>query len=439
MRDLVILAAMLVFVPLAVSNSLIAYLLWGWTALFAPNAYVYGFMRSVPFNLTFALISITLILMGRDPKRGRFVLPRTSILFVLFGIQATLSFEFAYDGLIRNSELYGNLIKALVFCLLMPCVITTRARIHAMVITLGLGLAFHGIVEGLKFIASGGGHIIQGLAKFGDNNHFAVVIIMSVPMLIYIYRYSAQKLLRWVALGGLALTIVAVVATHSRGGFLSLAVMSLWMVFNSRRKMLGVLILVGGLVALVALAPASWSERMNTIKDAGEDTSFMTRVVAWKVSSEIALSRPLVGGGFHAVQAQHVWDKFREQDGLLRFVNTPYRAQKAFAAHSVYFEILGDLGFPGLLLFLTILANSIITCFQIKRLVRRNGGVNKWAADLANMLAASMLGYIIGAAALSLGYLEVMYIFAMLIQVVHLVVRKMSDSVHAPVASASHA
>lgn len=424
MRDLAMLGAMLVFLPLALSGSLTAYLIWCWTGLLSPNAYVYGFMRGVPFNLIFAIISIALIFLGHDSKRGRFVLPRTSILFILFAIQATISFVFAYDGLIRNAELYSNLIKALLFCFLMPYVITTRERIHAMVLTIALGLAFHGIVEGLKFVASGGGHIIQGLAKFGDNNHFAVVIIMVVPILIYIYRYSVQRSLRWIAVGGLMLTVIAVIATHSRGGFLSLALMSLWIAFSNSRKLLAVLMLVGGLIAMLALAPTSWSERMNTIKDAGEDTSFMTRIVAWKVSSEIALHRPLTGGGFHAVQAQYVWDQFRQSDGLLGFVETPYRAERAFAAHSVYFELLGDLGFPGLFLFLAILANSMLTCFQIKRMVKQCGGEHKWAADLANMLAASMLGYAVGAAALSLGYLEVMYIFAMLIQVIHLVVKQ---------------
>lgn len=420
MRDLMILVAMFAFVPLALGNPFIAYLLWGWTAVIAINSYVYGFMQSMPFNMIFAVIAILSLLFGRDRERARLVLPPTTILFILFAIQATISFTVAYDGLVRNSELYTNLLKALFFCALMPCVLTQRYRVHAMVVAMALGLSFHGVIEGLKFIASGGGHRIQGLAKFGDNNHFAVVVLMGMPLLVYLYRYSTQRITRWAVLGTLLFSVIAVIATHSRGGFMSMAIVALWIVFNSRRKAFGVLLMVGGLVATVAFAPSSWSERMNTIKEAGEDMSFMTRVLAWKVSSEIALKRPLTGGGFHAVQAQHVWDKFREGNGLLGFVDTPYRAQVAFAAHSIYFEILGDLGFVGLGLFLLILAHAFVTWFRIRRRVARAGPHLKWAADLASMLAGSLLGYVIGAAALSLGYLEVMYILVMLMQVVWL-------------------
>lgn len=420
MRDLMILCAMFAFVPLALGNAFIAYLLWGWTAVIAINSYVYGFMQSMPFNMIFALIAILWLVIGRDRARGRMVFPLTSVVFILFAVQATLSYTAAYDGLVRNTELYTNLLKALFFCILMPCVLTQRYRVHAMVFALALGLSFHGVIEGLKFLASGGGHRIQGLAKFGDNNHFAVVVLMGMPLLVYLYRYSLHRFTRWAVLATLFFSVIAVIATHSRGGFMSMSIVALWIVFNSRRKALGVLLMIGGLVATVAFAPSSWSERMNTIKEAGDDMSFMTRVLAWKVSSEIALSRPLTGGGFHAVQAQHVWDKFRESNGLLGFVDTPYRAEVAFAAHSIYFEILGDLGFVGLGLFLLILANAFVTWFRIRRHVARAGPHLKWASDLAAMVAASLLGYVVGAAALSLGYLEVMYILVMLMQVLWL-------------------
>lgn len=420
MRDLLILAGMLVWVPLSLSNAFSAYLLWGWTSQIALNDYIYGFMRGVPINMIFALITLFMIFLGRDKARARVAITPTSLLFMLFALQATISFLAAYSGLVRNEELYTNLLKALVFCLLMPCILTERYRIHAFVATIVLGLSFHGVIEGLKYLASGGGHKVQGLVKFGDNNQFAVVIMMAIPLLVYLFRYSERRLVRVGVLGGILLSVAAVIATNSRGGFVSLTLMTLWMVFSGRRKILGVLIMALGLVSVVALAPDSWSERMDTIKDASKDSSFMTRVVAWKVSSQIALQNPLTGGGFHAVQAQPVWDRFRLDDGLLGFVDTPYRPEVAFAAHSIYFEILGDLGFVGLGLFLIIIGHTFWLCFRIRRQARRQGAHLQWAADLAAMLGASMFAYVIGAAALSLGYFEVMYIFVMLMQVLAL-------------------
>jgi probable O-glycosylation ligase (exosortase A-associated) len=423
-RDLMILGMMCLYIPLALSNAFLAYLLWCWTAVIALNGYVYGFMRSMPINLVFALIAIILLILGRDKLRGRIVLPRTSWLFILFAVQATISYVFAYDELARNTELYTNLLKALAFCILMPCLLTERYRIHALVMAITLGLTFHGVIEGLKSVVTLGGHKIAGLARFGDNNHFAIVMVMVIPLLLYVYRYSAHRLLRWIALAGVFLSVATVIGTHSRGGFLSMALMAVWIVFNIRRRIRGAALLGLAFLTVVVLAPSGWSERMNTIKEAGHDSSFMTRVVAWKISSEIALQSPFTGGGFHAVQSQEVWSKFRGSDGLLGFVDTPYRAEQAFAAHSVYFEVLGDLGFVGLLIFLAILANTFIAGFQIRQEVARRGPHLKWAADLANMLAASMIGYVVGAAALSLAYHEVMYMFVMLMQVLLLHVRR---------------
>lgn len=423
MRDLLVFASMWVLMPLALINPFVAFLLWAWTAAIGLNSYMYGFMLAVPFNMIFAIIAMASILLGRDAARLKLTFPRTSVLYLLLALQATLSVVFAYDGLPRNVELYGNLIKALIFCFFMPWVLTQRYRVHAFVIALALGSSFHGLVEGLKFFASGGDHRIQGLAKFGDNNQLAIVIILGIPLLIYLYQYSAHRLLRLVLAAGIVLSIAAVIATHSRGGFVALFLMLLTIALASRRKWLGFVLIAVGLAGAVVFAPDSWSERMNTIKEAENDTSFMSRVVAWKVSSAIALDRPITGGGFHAVQSPDVWNAYRGREGLLAFWETPYWPETAYAAHSVYFETLGDMGFIGFFIFLAILANAFHTLFRVRRSARRLGEEYAWARDLAAMLAASMVGYVVGAAALSLAYLELMYMLVMLIQVLWLFVQ----------------
>ncbi|HTJ96811.1 MAG TPA: putative O-glycosylation ligase, exosortase A system-associated [Rhodocyclaceae bacterium] len=428
MRDLVILAMMFVFVPLALSNACAAYLLWGWTAVVALNLYVFGFMREVPFNLIFAVIAITLIGLGFDRKGRRFALSRTAVLLILFALQATISAAFAYEGTVRNVELYTNLLKMIFFCLLMPMVITNRLRVHALVLAIALGMGFHSLSEGLKFFASGGAHHVQGVEKFGDNNHFALAVTMIIPLLLYLYRYSQNRLVRFASLSVAVVTVAAVVGTHSRGGFMCMSLMGAWMALHSRRKGLAMVGLALGVVLTIAMAPSSWSERMNTIKEVKDDTSFMVRVVAWKASSQMALARPLTGGGFHAIQNQYVWDMYRESNGLLGFVPTDYRPQVAFAAHSIYFEVLGDMGFVGLFIFLAILANVFLTRRRILRLCSAHGGRLKWATDLSNMLAAAVLAYIIGAAALSLAYFEVLYIYAMLMEVLAMQVSRIALS-----------
>lgn len=425
MRDLMMLGAMLVFVPLSLANAFIAYLLWGWTAVLSPVYYLYGFMQSVRFNMLFALVAIAMLVFGRLKNPGKFTLNPTTGLLILFALHGSLSAAFAYPHNPFNLEYYTGLMKVMVFCLLMPVFVNSRLRIHAMLIMVILGLGFHGTLEGLKFLASGGGHRVSGIptTMMGDNNHFAVAMVMSVPIAYYLSHYSKTRLVRFGFFCGMLLAVAAILGTYSRGGFLGLTVVGLGVAMGAPKKWLAVGLVLLGAVTVIAFAPESWFDRIQSIQNAGEDTSFMGRVAAWRISSAIALENPIFGGGFHALQLQSTWNTFKESSGLLGFVDIPHMPLIAKAAHSIYFEVMGDLGFVGLFIFLAVLGNALWTRRQIKRLAKQGGEQLKWAGDLANLLGVSLMAYMVGGAGVSLAYFETMYVLVMLMEVLRQHVR----------------
>lgn len=417
MRDLMFFAGFLFLVPLSLSNAFIALLIWGWTAVIAIDNYLFGFMADFRLNLVFALITIGMVVLRRDTVRGTWTGNGTIVLLALFLFQGTLSAILGYSDNPLNWELYDKFVKTLLFAFLMPLVVVGRYRIHAIVVMLCLGLGFHGFIDGLKFLSSGGGHIVRGFRKFGDNNHFAVILVMVIPLLLYISNYSSRRLSRWAALGGAFVTIAAVIGTRSRGGFVSLVAVGLWLIFTSRQRMKGVVLFVGGLVLILAIAPSSWMERMDTIKEADQDSSFVSRVEAWQVSSAIALSNPVVGGGFHSVQIQSVWERFRGKKGLLGFVDTGMPSQIFRAAHSIYFEVMGDMGFVGLVLFLGIMFNAIVNGNKLRRIADKDKANLQWATDLSRTLTAVIVAFLIGGLTVSLAYTEVIYVVVMLMEI----------------------
>jgi probable O-glycosylation ligase (exosortase A-associated) len=408
---------MFMLIPLALSHPFRAFLLWAWTALIGLNFYVYGFMAVVPFNLIFAVISITLIFLGKDNEKGSFVLSRTMVLLIIFLAQATLSTIFSYPNLARNWEIYIDLVKAVTICFFMPIMLTSRYRIHVFVLAIALALVFHGLLEGLKTIVTGGGHHILGVAKFGDNNHFAVVMSMAIPLVLYLFQHLSNRLAKITCIGMIALLVAAVIGTHSRGGLLCLTAMGTWLVLTSRQKRVGIFAMAIGFSVVVALAPSSWWDRMDTIETAGSDLSFMGRVVAWKISSAIALENPFLGGGFHAIENQPVWDRFRDSQGFLGFLTTPAPDTHFHAAHSIYFEILGDLGIVGALIFMAILINVFVTRFEIRKLIVANDRNQLWVCDLADVIAACFVAYMIGGSAVSMAYFELIFAFALLMEI----------------------
>ena len=75
------------------------------------------------------------------------------------------------------------------------------------------------------------------------------------------------------------------------------------------------------------------------------------------------------------------------------------------AAHSIYFQVLGEQGWPALVLYLLILTLSLRNTFIVARQTRNQPGL-AWAHDLASMIFVSLLAFCVGGAALSLAYFD---------------------------------
>ena len=407
MRDLAFAMIWVAVLPLLLISAYTGALVWVWCTLLSPNELLYGFMAGIPFSKVAAVPTIFLTFFGKDKKDPHFDV--MWFLIILFCIGGTISWFDSISPSPLATDLYEKLIKEMVLALIITTVMTTRDRIERLVLVIVLSVGFLAFKEGLIFLLTAGGHRVTGNGALGDNNGLAMVLLMIIPLTYYLARYFAVRIVRigmWLVLG---LSLVTVIATYSRGGLVGLAVLGAFAVKNSSRRITALLIVVLAGASLYLLTPGSWFERMDTIESANNDLSFMGRVVAWKISLLIAMEHPLFGGGMHAVQQQPVWDTYKQELDLVNFVDTPPPDQLAHAAHSIYFEVLGDLGFVGLTLFLGILGIALWNCRQLYRISRGHPSL-VWAADLGRMLQISLVIYLTTGAALSQAYLELLYV-----------------------------
>ena len=397
----------LALLPLSLMSAHVGVLLWVWVALLSPNDLLSGFMAGVPFNKIVALTTVCLLFVSREKKDA--YLDTALALLLMLAASATISWSTGLVGGGDAAELYQKLIKEIVLAFIITVVMTTRHRLHLLVLTIAISLGFLAVKEGLISVLTAGSHKIIGSGSVGDNNSLATALLMIIPLMFYLARYSALRAVRIGLLTAAGLAVITVVMTFSRGGFVGLLLLGAFIVKNSRNKFGSFAAVLATGVLIYVLAPDSWFERLNTIKDADNDGSFMGRVVAWKLSWLIAMDHPLFGGGPHAVQYQNVWDTYKPLLGTLDFIKTPPPDATPHAAHSIYFEILGDLGFVGLFLFLATIAASLWNCRWI---VRRTRGRPElaWAADLARLSQISLVIYLVTGAALSMGYFELVYI-----------------------------
>jgi len=423
MRDMVMLVAMLGMVPMAFMNGFVAFLFWGYTTVLTPVHYLYGFMVGVRFNFIFAAIGLGLLFLGKTgQKEEKPKLTFSYWLIVAFFLHASLSTAFALRPNPMLAIRYEDLVKGFAFILAIPFFVKDRVGIHALLAMLALGLGLHGVVEGLKFIVSGGAHRVNGIGRSSltDNNLFAVGMILVLPIMLYFFNTLSNQKTKLAALMGAFLTILTIIATNSRGGFLALAVLGGWYFIGSRRKGVALVALLAAVTMVFMLAPDSWFTRISSIETATEDMSFMNRVAAWKVNAALGWANPVFGGGFSGAQIGWIWETYKNMPSFISLDMTPY---SRLVAHSIYFQVLGDLGFVGLFLFLALLSSAYFNRKAIISKIKKNKRSDLvWARDMADAMFLALLGYMVGGAGVSLAYYEVVYILICLMGVLNTVV-----------------
>jgi O-antigen ligase len=84
------------------------------------------------------------------------------------------------------------------------------------------------------------------------------------------------------------------------------------------------------------------------------------------------------------------------------------------AAHSIYFQVLGDLGYVGLLLFLALLGTAFAARARVKRIYSKTGR-GLWALDLSNAGCLSLVAFMAAGAGVSLAYFELVYLLIVML------------------------
>lgn len=415
MRDLTFLLGFIVMLFWGVRFPHVGVMLWAWTAMIVHTAYVYGFASAIPFNKIIAGITILGILMSSEKKK----LPAnlTFLLLVLFMFWGTISAFTSISSQPFVMDHWERFVKIITFSFAVVLIINTKSRIEGLLYAIFLSLGFHGVVAGAKFLVSGGAFSINGPGQsiIGDNNHFALAMVALLPVVIYLYKQAENRTVRYALMGSGVIVAVAVMGTFSRGGFLGITAVGLLALLRSKTKLKFVAALIPVVVLAVTFAPERWSTRMDSISDADRDNSFMGRVVAWKQSTLIALNNPVFGGGFHAVQDFAVWTDMRRSFYKLDFIPTDQPDNEiAYAAHSIYFEVLGDMGFGGLLIFLLIFFTSWRNAAVAIRLTHSIEEL-RWVSELSTALQYTLVAYVVSGAALSMAYFDYIYVVVALL------------------------
>jgi len=159
--------------------------------------------------------------------------------------------------------------------------------------------------------------------------------------------------------------------------------------------------------------PQEWVDRMQTVKTYEEDLSAMGRINAWGMAFNLAKSR-LYGGGF---------DTFQEAQ-FAQFAPDP---RYAADAHSIFFEVLGEHGFPGLAIFVLIAVMTWFSASKVMRTCKKDPEL-KWLHELMAMTQVSLVAYLVSGAFLGLAYFDYYYNLVLVVVVAKDLVAKRAQA-----------
>ncbi len=393
MRDLFVAIVVFGLLPMALRRPQVGIYLWSWIGYHNPHRLAFGWAVNFPWAMIIALTTFTGLLFSKEPKRIPWT--RETVLLLIFVLWMCVTTYYAlYPDLAWEN--FVKVFKVLLMTFVTMMVITNRERLNGLIWVICVSLGFYGIKGGIFTISKGGVHRVQGPdgTFFGGNNEMALVLAMTIPLLAYLRTQEKRPWLRLGLGAAMMLSAIAAIGSQSRGGMLGLAAMGLFLWLKTRNKFMTALMIGSSVLIIGSVMPQAWYDRMNSIKTYEQDQSSLGRINAWWTAFNVAKTH-VTGGGF---------DMFRPAT-FSQYAPDP---DMVHDVHSIYFEVMGEQGFIGFAMFITLGLMTWMRCNQIMRLCRKDPG-RKWAVDLAAMIQVSMIGYATAGAFLGLAYFDLYY------------------------------
>ncbi len=404
MIDLCLTAFLCFYLALGTKRPFLWVLAYLYVDIVAPQLISWGILQRIPTSLIFFVAAFTGWLLFDDKTDSRFTM-RQGLLFLLllYCGYTTLTADFPVEAAMKWSWVW----KALVFSIFLPLTLRTRLRIEAALLVMVLSAGAIIIDGGIKTLAGGGGY--GALRFFVDNNTglyegsiISCVAIAIIPAILWLARNGTIFPPDWRVSSFAAALIFSCalipVGTQARTGLICLGVLSVLYLRTAKHRVLIGAMMALAVVVAVPFLPKSYTDRMGTIENNQADQSASTRIAVWKWTLGYVSDHPF-GGGFEVYLANNLRIETvqAQTSGSSTVVTKQVIEDGSRAFHSSYFEMLGEQGFPGLALWLTIQLSGLVQMEILRRRwSKRTGPDEQWQAPLAVALQLAQIIYLIG-------------------------------------------
>lgn len=266
---------------------------------------------------------------------------------------------------------YGLIILSLV---------STKRR-FLLVIWTSLISLFIACSDAIIFYLSHPGLILRLEGPFLDPNYFAIALLPHIGLCYFLINAQKNTILRIFLMVIFAVLIIALVLTSSRGGLIGFAVMFISAILKSKSKFGAIISVIFLSIIMLNFMPEQVWERFDATKTTisnfertSKVESTKRRIILAQSAWKMYLDNPIFGTGI----------------GNFYYGHRQYSFLHAGRAHTMYLELMAELGTIGFLMFLGLLASTFKT---LKLITKSNSDLSPYAKGLS----VGLVGFLVAA------------------------------------------
>ncbi len=350
-------------------------------------------------------------------KREKLVWDNQNLPLLAYGGIIMLSVFVAVDQELAIKEGFQDFIKDMIVYFIIIILVASETSIRRLtwqLLTIGALLGSLGVFQGVTgsygndfggfanvisdpLITNGGKRVCGPLE---DPNFYAQMMVMLVPLALYRLWDEVSPRLKAISAYILAILVLTVVFTFSRGGFVALVIVLALAALQKKVKPGYIIVGFCLLLPLLSFIPAEYGERMSSLdaflpggsnqpKTTEKDASLEARSALVKVGWLMFMDHPLLGVGTENFVV-HSRD-YAQELGL--FISE--RGGQGVMAHNFYLQVLAETGVLGFVCF----AASVLYAFAGLRAshaqLKKQGRLS--LASITVSLQLSIVGYLVTA------------------------------------------
>ncbi|OGC90337.1 MAG: hypothetical protein A2W25_11585 [candidate division Zixibacteria bacterium RBG_16_53_22] len=368
-------------------------------------------LSSLALGKVSTLVALIVVLLSRQSKsvfvlrtaigRRMTVFTVVAVLSILVSVWKSQTLQFLFENFLTNIILFYLIHKTTY------SVQTVRFYVNALIVAIA-------VMAILTLQLQQTGRL--SVSETYDPNDLAMVIVTVLPLMA-LSVLASRGIARLVFLAALGTSVAAVMFTGSRGGFIGLIIIGVYLLLSrlpdgkggrSGRWNPGKLMLFAVMaVTITTITPATTWERMSTLSDIKDDynvTADTGRLALWGRGIESILNRP-IGSGMAT---------FEVVEGM--------GGGRYKSAHNTLIQVATELGILGFSVFMSLYFLSFKILRQVDAYPMSGAGgqlsspdSRNWTLAYTSGLRAALVGFFVTTFFLSAAYTPVLYVLLGLI------------------------